>query len=139
VSIVFWPDVDGIAFFRHVSTNLSDTTSHRQAIMPRIAVCLEDDWYYTRLATYVQPNIVARSRNHCRGKAPVALVIQHAKRIISAPYYIVCALHMIKPSWCTILLCNFISILYMFRATMCPSSGEKTIIATPGICRSCAS
>jgi hypothetical protein len=30
----------------------------------------------------------------------------------------------------------FISFLYMFRATMCPSSGEITIYATLGICRS---
>jgi hypothetical protein len=33
-------------------------------------------------------------------------------------------------------LCMFISILYMFRATMCPSSGEITINTTPGICQS---
>ena len=31
------------------------------------------------------------------------------------------------PSWCTIFLSMFISFLYMFRATMCPSSGEITV------------
>ena len=30
----------------------------------------------------------------------------------------------------------FMSFLYMFRATMCPSSGEITIYATLGICHS---
>jgi hypothetical protein len=34
-------------------------------------------------------------------------------------------------------LCIFISILYIFRATMFPSSGENNCInATPGICHS---
>ena len=33
----------------------------------------------------------------------------------------------INPTRCTILLGMFISLLYMFRATMCPSSGEITV------------
>jgi len=33
----------------------------------------------------------------------------------------------INPTRCTILLSIFISLLYMFRATMCPSSGEITV------------
>ena len=33
----------------------------------------------------------------------------------------------IKPTWCTIFLSMFISFLYMFRATVCPSSGETTV------------
>ena len=33
----------------------------------------------------------------------------------------------INPTRCTILLCIFISLLYMFRATMCPSSGEIAV------------
>jgi hypothetical protein len=33
----------------------------------------------------------------------------------------------IKPTWCTIFLSMFISFLYMFRATICPSSGESTV------------
>jgi len=33
----------------------------------------------------------------------------------------------IKPTWCTIFLSMFISFLYMFRATMCPSLGEITV------------
>ena len=32
-----------------------------------------------------------------------------------------------KPSWCTIFLSMFISFLYMFQATTCPSSGETTV------------
>ena len=32
-----------------------------------------------------------------------------------------------KPSWCTILSYMFISNLYMFRAVMCPSSGELIV------------
>jgi len=33
----------------------------------------------------------------------------------------------INPTVCTILLSIFISLLYMFRTTMCPSSGEITV------------
>ena len=33
----------------------------------------------------------------------------------------------IKPICCTFFLSMFISFLYMFRATMCPSSGETTV------------
>ena len=33
----------------------------------------------------------------------------------------------VKPTWCTIFLSMFISFLYMFRATMCLSSGETTV------------
>jgi len=33
----------------------------------------------------------------------------------------------INPAWCTIFLRVFISFLYMFRATMCPSSGEISV------------
>jgi len=31
------------------------------------------------------------------------------------------------PNWHTILFCVFISILYMFRATLCSSSGESIV------------
>jgi hypothetical protein len=33
----------------------------------------------------------------------------------------------IQPTWCTIFLSMFISLLYMFRATICPSSGETIV------------
>jgi hypothetical protein len=33
----------------------------------------------------------------------------------------------IKPTWCTIYLSMFISFLSIFRATVCPSSGETTV------------
>jgi len=33
----------------------------------------------------------------------------------------------IKPTWCKIFLSMFMSFLYMFQATMCPSSGETTV------------
>ena len=33
----------------------------------------------------------------------------------------------IEPTWCTNFLNEFIAFLYMFRATMCPSSGENTV------------
>ena len=33
----------------------------------------------------------------------------------------------VKPNWCTFLLSMFISFLCIFRATMCPSSGETTV------------
>jgi len=33
----------------------------------------------------------------------------------------------IKPTWCTIFLGIIISFLYMFQATVCPSSGETTV------------
>ena len=32
-----------------------------------------------------------------------------------------------KPTWCTTFLSMFISFLYMFRVTMCPSSQERTV------------
>jgi hypothetical protein len=32
-----------------------------------------------------------------------------------------------KSTWCTIFPKMFIGLLYMFRATMCPSSGENTV------------
>ena len=32
-----------------------------------------------------------------------------------------------EPTWCTNFLNMFIAFLYMFRATMCPSSGENTV------------
>ena len=38
-----------------------------------------------------------------------------------------CTILQINPTRCTILLSIFISLLYMFRATMCPSSGEITV------------
>jgi hypothetical protein len=34
----------------------------------------------------------------------------------------------IKPTWCTIFLSMFVSFLYMFRATVCPSSAETTVL-----------
>ena len=33
----------------------------------------------------------------------------------------------IKPTWCTIFLGMFISFLYTFQMTICPSSGETTV------------
>ena len=36
-----------------------------------------------------------------------------------------------SPNTCTILLNIFISLLYMFRASMCPSSGENYCIYAP--------
>jgi hypothetical protein len=38
-----------------------------------------------------------------------------------------CTILQINPTRCTILFSIFISLLYMFRATMCPSSGEITV------------
>ena len=38
-----------------------------------------------------------------------------------------CTILQINPTRCTILLSIFISLLYMFRATTCPSSGEITV------------
>ena len=38
-----------------------------------------------------------------------------------------CIILYIKPNWCTIFLSMFISFLYMFQATMCPSSGGITV------------
>jgi hypothetical protein len=38
-----------------------------------------------------------------------------------------CTIPKINPTRCTILLSIFISLLYMFRANMCPSSGEITV------------
>ena len=38
-----------------------------------------------------------------------------------------CIFLWIKPTWWTIFLSMFISFLYMFRATICPSSGETTV------------
>ena len=38
-----------------------------------------------------------------------------------------CTILQINPTRCTILLSIFISLLYMFWATMCPSSGELTV------------
>ena len=38
-----------------------------------------------------------------------------------------CTILQINPTRCTILSSIFISFLYMFRATMCPSSGEITV------------
>jgi len=47
-------------------------------------------------------------------------------------FYVLLTVHpcislQIKPTWCTILLSMFISFLYVFRATTCPSSGETTV------------
>jgi len=33
----------------------------------------------------------------------------------------------LEPTWCTIFLNILIAFLYMFRATMCPSSGENIV------------
>ena len=38
-----------------------------------------------------------------------------------------CTILQINPNRCTILLSIFMSLLYVFRATMCPSSGENTV------------
>jgi hypothetical protein len=40
----------------------------------------------------------------------------------------ICLILQIKPTWCTIFLSMFISFLYIFRVTMCPSSGETTVL-----------
>jgi hypothetical protein len=37
----------------------------------------------------------------------------------------------IEPAWCTVFLSTCISFFYMFRATMCPSSGEITVFMRP--------
>ena len=47
-------------------------------------------------------------------------------------FYVLFSVHFfiilqIKPTWCTVFLSMFISSLYMFRATMCPSSGKITL------------
>ena len=43
----------------------------------------------------------------------------------------------ISPTRCTIPLNTFIALLYMFRASMCPSSGEKLLyLCDTGICHS---
>jgi len=34
----------------------------------------------------------------------------------------------IKPTWCTIFLSMFTYFLYVFQVTMCPSSGETTVL-----------
>jgi len=38
-----------------------------------------------------------------------------------------CTILLIKPTWCTIFLSISIYFLYMFRVTICPSSGETTV------------
>ena len=38
-----------------------------------------------------------------------------------------CIILQIEPTWCSNFLNMFIVFLYMFRATMCPSSGENTV------------
>ena len=50
----------------------------------------------------------------------------YTDRIMSDSLYYLLILQ-INPTRCTILLSIFISLLYMFRATMCPSSGEITV------------
>jgi hypothetical protein len=47
-------------------------------------------------------------------------LVSRVKANQPARYYLV-------NTWCTVLLSMFISFLYMFRATMCPSSGEVTV------------
>jgi len=49
-----------------------------------------------------------------------------------AEFYVLLTVHpciilWIKQTWSTVFLSMFISFLYMFRATMCPSSGEITV------------
>jgi len=39
-----------------------------------------------------------------------------------------CVILLKKPTWCTIFLRMFISFLYMFWATVCPSSAETTVL-----------
>ena len=39
-----------------------------------------------------------------------------------------CIILQINPTWCKILLSIFIYLLYMFLATVCPSSGENYYI-----------
>jgi len=38
-----------------------------------------------------------------------------------------CTYLVIKPAWCNIFLIRFISFLYIFRTTVCPSSGELVL------------
>jgi len=38
-----------------------------------------------------------------------------------------CIIFQIEPTWYANFLNKFIAFLYMFRATMCPSSGENTV------------
>jgi hypothetical protein len=49
------------------------------------------------------------------------------------PFYILLTVHLVMilgkwPNWCTILSYVFISILFMFRATSCSSSGESIVL-----------
>jgi hypothetical protein len=50
----------------------------------------------------------------------------------SSQFYVLLTVHpcmilKIKSTWCAIFLSMFISFLYMFRATVCQSSGEITV------------
>jgi len=47
-----------------------------------------------------------------------------------------CIILQISATRCTILLNIFISLLYMFRGSMCSSSGEKLYLCDNGICHS---
>ena len=38
-----------------------------------------------------------------------------------------CIILWIKPTWCTVFLSMLVSFLYMFRVTVCPSSGEVAV------------
>ena len=51
-------------------------------------------------------------------------------KVVPGGFYVLltvppCIILQISPTMCTILLNIFISLLYMFRAPMCPSSGEN--------------
>jgi hypothetical protein len=51
---------------------------------------------------------------------------------LSAEFYVLLTVHLVMilgkwPTWPTFLFCVFISILYMFRATSCSSSGESIV------------
>jgi hypothetical protein len=75
------------------------------------------------------------------GKAKRILVIRHTIKmdlylLIDLFFNIMFTVHLVMilgkwPIWRTILFCVFVSILYMFRATSCSSSGESTVSIQP--------
>ena len=66
---------------------------------------------------------------------PVHFLPLHSYLFLS--HSLLCFFLWIEPTWCTNYLNTFIAFLYMFRANVCPSSGENyRTYATPGICHS---
>jgi hypothetical protein len=64
-----------------------------------------------------------RSDFHETDNYPTTMYIQFYVLLIVHP----CTILQINPTRCTILLSIFISLLYMFRTTICPSSGEIAV------------